>query len=142
MSPPYGGMYSYDRQKTAAKLDVYSKWRDIVDKHDAAERKEMDALLQDMVRYLRSEGLELDVKRSHIGKYYHGSDGVRMEGTLVVAEAWNNVAQALKPDWIRKWVEAATGLYGGTPQKIGEGPKLRQVDDQPVVVWQIDISAY
>lgn len=139
LSFPFSGMYSYDRRKTAAKLDVYSNWLDIVNKHEASERREMQDLLESLVRYLRSEGLELDVKRSHIGKEYHGSDGARLSGQLVVAEARENVVQASKPEQIRKWVEDATGLYG-YPKKIGEGPTLRQVDDQPVGVWLVDIS--
>lgn len=131
-------MYSYDRRKIAAQMDVPAKWHDIVTRHAAAEAREMEDLLHEMARYLKSEGLVLDVGRSYLGKEFHGSDGFRREGQLVVSEAKENTIKGSK-EQIEKWVRAATELHGSA-KKIGDGPALRQVDDEPVGVWQIDIS--
>lgn len=133
--------YSYDRRKVAVQLDVHDKWRDIVDKHAKEEQKDFEDLLKDMVKYLKSEGLDLDVKRSSLGKYYAGSDGVRMTGELVVSERPENTIEANAKS-IQKWVQAATGLWGGGVRRIGEGPAKRQVDDKPVGVWTIDVGSY
>lgn len=113
--------YSYDRTKTAAKLDVYDKWRDIVEKHDQEERKEMDALVKSLVNYFRSVGFDLDVSKSWLGKDYRGSDGHRLMGQFVITEREENTvkyAEYPKMD-VRGWVEEATGLYG-SPRKVGE----------------------
>lgn len=133
--------YSYDRRKVAAKLDVHDKWRDIVDKHAKEEAQDFQDLLKEMVKYLKSEGLDLDLKRSHLGKYHAGSDGVRMSGELVVSERQENNIEANAKS-VQQWVEAATGLWGGGVRKIGEGPGKRQVDDKPVGVWTIDVGSY
>ena len=129
-------MYSYDRRKTAASMDAHAKWRDIIRKHEKAEREELDALVKEMAKYLKSEGLELDVRKSYLEKDYHGSDGYRLTGALIVSESKENNVKVTDPQWIRKWVEAATGLYGFV-MKTGEGPALRQVDDLPVGVWEV-----
>lgn len=131
---------SYDRRpKMAAKIDLYDKWRDVVDRHDAAERKEMQALLKEAVPYLRSNGLDLDLKRSYLSKYYSGSDGVRMEGVIYVTEREENSMPVLGAEMLERWVEAAIDLRG-TARKIGEG-KPSRVHNQPVGVWQVDVTA-
>jgi hypothetical protein len=132
--------YSYDRQKTAAKLDVHSKWRDVVDKHAEAEQKDFEALLKDTAKYLKSEGLDLDLKRSWLGKRYSGSDGVRRTGELYVSERPENTIEANERSIVR-WVEAATDMHGSA-RKVGEGPAKRQVDDKPVGVWVVDVGEY
>lgn len=135
-------MYSYDRQtKTAATMDAHSKWRDIVDKHEAAEHKEMEALLKEMAKYLKSVGLDLDVGKSYLGKEYHGSDGVRRAGELVVSERAENNILVERPEMIAKWVAEATDMHGSA-RRIGTGPGKRQVDDLPIGIWAVDISEY
>lgn len=133
--------YDYDRAKTAATMDVHAKWRAIVDKHAEAERREMQALLKDMVKYLKSNGLDLDINRSYLSKVEHGSDGMRLSGELIVSERAENVLKIERPDMLAKWVAEATELHGGA-RKIGEGPAKRQADDLPVGVWAVDVSQY
>lgn len=127
--------YSYDRRKTAATLDVHDKWRDIVQKHEAAEQKDFQALLHELVPYLKSVGYDLDVSKSEIGKFYHGSDGVRRSGTLVITEREENTVKAEKPEQVKKWFEEATGLYGH-PTKMGE----KQTPRGTVYTWAVDIT--
>ena len=58
-------MYDYDRRsKTAAKMDLHSKWRDIVDKHRKAEAKDMERLLKSCVAPLKKVGLDLNLQKS------------------------------------------------------------------------------
>jgi hypothetical protein len=107
-------MYSYDRRprgKTAAKLEVFHKWREIVDKHEMAERRDFVALIHELVPYFKSNGLDLDVKMSSIGKEDHGSDGWRIAGWLTVNERAENNTKSETPDSVKMWVEEATGLY-------------------------------
>lgn len=134
--------YSYDRRtKVAVKLEVHDKWRAIVEKHAKAEEEDLKDLLRDLVKYMKSEGMDLDLKRSWLGKTYAGSDGIRRAGELYFSESPSNVVQANERT-IQKWVEEATGMWGGFVRKVGEGPALRQVDDKPVNVWYIDVGEY
>lgn len=122
-------------------MDVDAKWAAIVRKHAEAERREMQDLLEEMARYLGSQGLILDLKRSYLGKDDHASDGARMSGELTVMEDPQNNIKAETEDMIRKWVQEGTGLYGSV-RKLSEGPQKRQVDDLPVGHWTVDISSY
>lgn len=84
-------MTDYDRRtasrpKTAAKMDLHSKWRDIVDKHRIAESKEMERLLKSCAAPLKKAGFDLDMKKSYLDKYHSGSDGTRMEGALFISQ--------------------------------------------------------
>lgn len=112
--------------RTAAKLDVYSKWNTIVRKHEQAEAKELNGLLKSLVPYLKSVGLDLDLNRSSLGKYHHGSDGLRMEGILIVQDRPENTVPTTTAS-VRNWVEEATGLYGSVRELSRGG-------------WQVDIS--
>jgi len=104
-------MYSYDRRKTAAKLEVFEKWRQIVDKHEIAEKRDFEVLLVAMVPYFKSNGLDLDVKNSFIGKEDHGSDGWRITGWLTVHERAENNVKSETPESVKMWVDEASGLY-------------------------------
>lgn len=117
-------MYSYDRTqtKTAAKLDVFDKFRDIVKKHEEAEAKELQALVKSLVNYLKSVGYDLDVSKSWLDKARRGSDGYQLTGQLLITEREeNNVkfADLPKLDSVARWVEEATGLHG-SPRKVSE----------------------
>lgn len=116
-------MYDYDRRtKTAATLDVYDKWRDIVKKHDDAEQKDFESLLKELVKYFKSVGYDLDTTKSWLGKRYSGSDGVRITGEFWITEREeNNVKFNDLPriDNVKMWVAEATDLYG-YPKKVGE----------------------
>jgi hypothetical protein len=130
-------MYGYDRRKTAASMDVHQKWREIVQKHAAAERHDLQAVLHEMVNYLRSVGYDLDVSKSELDKQWHGSDGWRLVGQLMITEREENTVKAETPEQVRKWVEEATGLYG-YPKKIGE----QQTPRGPISTWVVDIGDY
>lgn len=135
-------MHNYDRRKTAAKLEVHEKWREIVEKHEAAERHDFQALLHELVNYFKSVGFDLDVSKSYIGKEWHGSDGWRREGTLTITERDENNVKSSKPEDVKKWVEEATGLYA-YPKKISERPsKGGPHPGEPVGTWQVDIGEY
>jgi hypothetical protein len=122
-------VYSYDRQKTAAKLDVHSKWQDIVMKHEAAESHDFKALVHELVPYLKSNGYDLDVSKSHISKEWHGSDGWRLSGMLTITERAENVAKARNASDVADWVNEATGISGSARHVGGD-------------TWVVDISSY
>lgn len=121
--------YSYDRTKTAARMDLYSEWRSIVDEHERAEQRDFEALLKELVKYLFSVGYDLDLRKSWLGKYYHGSDGVRMEGNLHVTERPENTVKHEDPRKVVEWVERATGITG-SGKRNSDGS------------FDIDISSY
>jgi hypothetical protein len=104
-------MYSYDRRKTAAKMEVFDQWRDIVERHEKAEQREFKLLLHELVPYFKSNGLDLDVGKSFIGKEWHGSDGWRITGQFVVSERAENTVKSETPESVKGWVEEATGMY-------------------------------
>lgn len=80
-------MTDYDRRsKTAAKIDLHDKWRDIVDKHRVAEAKDMERLLKSCAAPLKKAGFDLDMRKSYLDKYHSGSDGTRMEGMLYIEQ--------------------------------------------------------
>jgi hypothetical protein len=123
-------MYSYDRNKTAAKLDVHHKWHAIVEKHETAERKDFQDLLRELVPYFKSVGYDLDVANSYIGKEWHGSDGWRRMGQIVLTERAENTVKATKPEQVRMWVEEATGMIGFPAKGRAEH------------TWVVDIGQY
>ena len=86
-------MIDYDRRpaKTAAKMDLHSKWRDIVDKHRRAESKDMERLLKSCVAPLKKAGFDLDMQKSYLDKYHSGSDGTRMEGMMYIQQRGDDV---------------------------------------------------
>ncbi len=128
------------RWKSAAKLEVYPKWRAIVEKHEAAERKEMAALVHELVPYFKSNGYDLDVEKSYLAKRWHGSDGWRMEGMFTITEREENNVKATKPEQVKTWVEEATGLHG-YPRKLSERPaKGGPRPGDPITTWQVEIS--
>ncbi len=131
-------MHDYDRRKTAATLDVHSKWQDIVEKHEHAEQHDFAVLLKELVPYFKSVGYDLDVSKSHIGKENHGSDGWRRSGTLVITEREENNVKAERPDQVKQWVTEATGLHAPYPTKMGEKDTPRG----KVFTWAVDIGEY
>lgn len=128
-------MYSYDRRnKTAAKMDLYDKWRNIIEKHTEAEMIELQGVLKAAVGPLRSVGLDLDLRLSSIGKYYHGSDGVRLEGYLFVKERDENTFKIFEEysgseaaQKVSARLNEALGFHG-TPEHKGNG------------IWEVDIT--
>jgi len=110
--------YSYDRTKTAAKLDVHDEWQAIVDKTEEMERKGFEALIKKLVNYFRSVGYDLDPRKSWLGKVNSGSDGARIQGQFHLTERAENSVKAETKEQVRKWVESATGLYG-FPRQVG-----------------------
>ncbi len=105
-------MYSYDRRtKTAASMDLHSEWREIIDKHEKAEQHDLESLLHKLVNYMKSVGYDLNVRESYIGKRWHGSDGWRMEGQLVIKERAENSVKAPNAESVRRWVKEATGMH-------------------------------
>lgn len=109
-----------DRYKTAAKMDLFAKWRQIVEKHEKAEQDDLEKLLKSAVPYLKSVGYDLDLKHSWLGKQWGGSDGWKWTGNLRISERKENTTQAPNADSVRKWVSQALDLHG-FPQKISEG---------------------
>jgi len=134
--------YDYDHTpKTAvAKIDLFRAWRKIVDKHDQKTRDELYLLLQKLVPYVFSAGYELDVKSSYIYKYYSGSDGVRMEGMLVVTEQAQNTIYATDPRKVSDWIHDAIGIHVSA-RKIGELPGPDWRPNEKRGIWQIDLTA-
>lgn len=132
-------MYSYDRRvRTATKLDVHDKWRDIVQKHEGAEQHEFKQLLHELVNYFHSVGMDLDVSKSFIGKEWHGSDGWRRSGQFMITEREENVTKSQRPEQIEMWVTEATGLHGSA-KKISEKPTKW---GGPAGTWLVDIGEY
>jgi len=129
-------MYNYDRRKkTAAKMDLYAKWRDIIDAHAEAERRDLDNLLKSTVPYLKSVGLDIDLRRSYLSKYYHGSDGVRIEGMLYLKDRPENTVKLIEfgeregAERVSKWLDSAIDMYGHAQY------------DKAKDEWQVDITA-
>ncbi len=129
MDPLHERVIARHLGKTAAHLDVHKKWREIVQKHDEAEKKEFQALLHELVNYLKSVGYDLNVNQSYIGKENHGSDGYRLYGQLMIKEREENVSKAERPEQVSSWVQMATGL-SGSAKPLGGG------------TWAVDISDY
>lgn len=118
-------------------MEVHEKWREIVDKHAEAERKDMNALVKELVPYLKSVGFDLDPNKSYLSKRDHGSDGWRLEGVFTMTERDENTTRSTDPKQVREWVEEATGMYG-YPKKIGEKNTGHPVG--PVGVWQVEFD--
>ena len=74
--------------KTAS-LNLWTKWRKVTTHHDKLVRSSYQKLLQKLAADLKKDGGELDLRRSSLGSYNHGSDGTRMEGTLYVEDLLN-----------------------------------------------------
>jgi hypothetical protein len=123
-------MYSYNRTKTAAKINLHNVWKGIVDKYQAKEENEFQELTRELVLYLRSVGYELDWKQSWIGKEWHGSDGWRMSGILYLTESPENTVKAETAQQVEKWVTEATGQWGSASKGKLPGE------------WRVDIGEY
>lgn len=111
-------MTDYDRRsKTAAKMDLHDKWRDIVDKHRKAEAKDMERLLKSCVAPLKQAGFDLDMQKSYLDKYYAGSDGTRMEGMLYIEQRGGDVwkSQDEVEEMLRDTLEVHSQLSGYGP---------------------------
>ena len=128
-------MTSYDfRNRVAAKMDLYSKWRDIVDKYRKQEAKDFEGLLKSAVPYLRSVGYDLILSESYLDRYNSGSDGVRIEGLLVIRDRDENTVKSIEfgerdgARRVRDWVDEALNMYGTVKYK-GDN------------VWIVDITA-
>lgn len=115
------------RFKKAAKMDLWREWKNIVEKHEDAEGRDMQALLKELVNYMRSVGYDLDVSKSHLGKEWHGSDRWRLSGQLVITEREENTVKGETPQQVAGWIEEATGIRG-TARKL-QG-----------YTWMVDIS--
>lgn len=132
--------YSYNRQKTAAKMDFFQEWKDIVDKNEEAVYKDFDALLKKAVPYLRSVGYDLILNKSYLARRHRGSDGWGIEGTLVIKEREENNVQSPNTDSVKKWINEALDLSSSV-RKLQEGPDKDRYGD-PLVTWEVDISSY
>ncbi len=119
--------YTYYRPKTAATMDFYAEWKDIVRRHELAEAKDMDALLKTCVNYLKSVGYDLDLSKSYLAKEYHGSDGARIVGSLWLTERPENNVKAEKASQVEMWVNEALQMHGSARNR---GP----------YTWEVDIS--
>jgi hypothetical protein len=138
-------MHDYDRSRTAttrtaAKMDLHAAWRAIVDKHQSQENQELFRLLQKTTDYLHSVGMDLIIDKSYLGKYYHGSDGVRMEGSLTVREREENTTSSPDPRSAARWVEMALDVHGSA-RLVSEGPDFNRLGEK-IKTWQIDITSY
>lgn len=121
--------YTYFRKpKTAATMDFWSKWREIVRKHEKEEERDFDGLLKESVNYLKSVGYDLDLSKSYLGKRYHGSDGVRIVGSLWITERPENQVKAERPDKVEMWVEEALQMRGSA-------------QNRGLYTWEVDITA-
>src|SRR5262245_27833045 len=136
-------MYDYSRTRrvrTAATMDLHGEWRDIVSKHDHAERLEMETLLKKMVPYLGSVGFDLDLRKSYLAKRYSGSDGMRLDGALVVTEREENTTQSPDGQSVSKWLRSAIGI-GGSARLVRSGPEKNRMGEK-VNTWEVDISEW
>lgn len=131
-------MYSYDRSKTAASMNLYREWRDMVNKADRDLRQEFSELLKKAVPYLKSVGYDLDVSKSYLDKEPRGSDGDRLIGMLYVTEREENNVVAPNAESVRRWVDEALGLWG-RPRKVSEGPGTNRAG-QPLASWEVDLG--
>lgn len=142
LSPEDHGMYDYDRLRTkrAAQIDLHSKWRAIVSEHYHAERKDMEHLLASLEPYLKSVGLDLDVKRSYLAKKDAGSDGTRLDGELWVTEREENNTLSPNADSVAKWVAEAVDIRGSA-RLVTKGPAVNR-NGEKLGTYVVDISAY
>jgi len=134
-------MYDYARaarSKTAASMDLHEEWRQIVDSHASAESRELFRLLQKTTDYLHSVGMDLVTDKSYISKRYHGSDGYRLEGQLVVKERDENTTSSPDARSAARWVEIAIGVHGSA-RLLKEGPEVNRSGEK-VKTWLVDIS--
>ncbi len=135
-------MYTYDRRKVAATMNLHGKWRAITEKHRSAEFKDLQNLLEEAGKYLKSVGLELVVKESYISKEDHGSDGERLSGSLTVIDSPENSFATDTADKVKDRIEEALGIHSYPKLIPGRQGKPRQADDQPTTAWYVDISDY
>jgi hypothetical protein len=134
-------MYDYDRRsKTAATMDLYGEWRDIVQYNETKESRDFQALLRKAVPYLKSVGYDLliDDRRTFLSKEHHGSDGWRIAGQIIIKEREENNVQASDPRRVVGWVDSAIGVYGSA-SKLSEGPE-KDRSGQPLTTWLVDLT--
>ena len=72
-----------------ARMNLYSEWRKMTDHHRAKTHSSYQKLLQKLAVDLKKGGWELELRKSSLGSYFHGSDGTRMEGILYVEDLSN-----------------------------------------------------
>ncbi len=125
--------------KTAVQLDLHGGWRTIINNTRKSERKALNNLLEQAVKYFYSEGMALDPSKSYLGVKDQASDGLRLEGFLHITEEHNNIPATKQR--IEDWVEAACGLRGSAKQ-IGVAGPHRLYTNQVITVWEVDISDY
>lgn len=111
-------MYSYDySRKTAASIDVWQKYKSIVEKHRREEEKELQDLLKDLSNYFRSNGMDLDLSKSYMEKIPRGSDGYDLAGSFRLTEREENSVKlsefppAKMLEHVRQRVEESTNLW-------------------------------
>lgn len=124
-------MYSYDRRKTAAKMDLHDKWSDIVDKHRKAEAKDMEKLLKSCVAPLKAAGWDLDLKSSYLDKYSSGSDGNRLSGNLRLIQRGERPlggGGGTTRQHIESMLQNTLDVWSGAPREVSDG------------TWDVDIS--
>lgn len=101
-------------QKTALLMDFFSEWKNT---HTVGVRK----LRQNYLKVLKNAekafmrgGWKLDLSKSNLDHYNHGSDGARMEGVLVFEDLPNDAhGRNLQARGMREtedWLEANIGL--------------------------------
>jgi len=109
--------------KTAS-MDLYTEWRKITNHHDRLIHSSYQKLLQKLAADLKKGGWALDLRKSSLGSYAHGSDGTRMEGILYVEDLSNEARGKYEAE---DSLEAIVG--GGALKYMGSYGK-----------WQYDVT--
>jgi len=114
-----------DRYKiSAAKIDLHEEWAAIVRKVRDVQYTAFTKLLTKLVGPFEALGYDLDLTRSGLDVRVSGSDGARMEGTLVLKDRPNAP--------IRSKAKFQEMLYG----LIDTSGSVRQTDDG----WLVDLG--
>lgn len=102
--------------KKTSGTDFYMKAKGEVRKVLDNISPRMDSLLKEMAGQLKRRGLTLDMRKSSIEWYMHGSDGLRMTFDLFMDDSREN---PMHTDEVREALEAELGVWA-TPSRRGQ----------------------
>ena len=119
--------------KEGGSHDLHTSWRYVTTESEKALAKSYAGLLKNMAGFMKTRGiLGLDLQKSSLGRYFSGSDGIRMEGTLYFEDLQYKHSKGFEEHLrghqeLSDWLEDNMGIYGSL-QYVGKGN------------WEIDIT--
>jgi hypothetical protein len=94
--------------KTALLMDFFSEWENTHTDGVRKLRQNYRKVLKNAEKAFKRGGWKLDLSKSFLDHYNHGSDGARMEGELVFEDLTDNIPRGKSET--EDWLEANIGL--------------------------------